>query len=198
MTAMRIGGAGALRRPLLGLVLAVGGFVLLAGTGEAATVPVSSAEQLQNAVREARSGDTIVLAAGIYAPDAPLRLKADVTLAGPTAEGPPGRPPGAILSGGNLDDVDVVTVDPGASVAVRNLSLRLAPSNGAAIFVGGSLKLEDAELSQNNSNAAIVVDDGATLAATNTTIAGNTGGAVDVFGTATFVNATVADNSSAG
>src|SRR5262245_25662353 len=161
MTAMRIGGAGALRRPLLGLVLAVGGFVLLAGTGEAATVPVSSAEQLQAAVRDARGGDTIVLAAGIYAPDAPLRLKTDVTLTGPSAEGPKGKPPGAILSGGNVEDVDLVTVDPGASVTIRNLSLRLAPSNGAAIFIGGSLRLEDSELSQNNSNAVIVVDDGA-------------------------------------
>src|SRR5262249_17322004 len=109
--------------------------------------------------------------------------------------------PGAVVSGGNIEgglQPDIVDVDQGVTVTLRNLSFRLASSEGAAIWVGGNLKLEDSELSQNASSAVVVVDDGATLSATNPTIAGNTGGAVDVFRSASLVNVTVADNTLAG
>jgi hypothetical protein len=194
------GGAGS-RRPLL-VVLAVAA-VLSFGPrpANAATIPVSNTEALQNAVRDAGSGDTIVLAPGIYAPDAPLRLKVNLTLAGPTAEAPRGGPIGAIISGGNIEggpSSTIIEVDRGASVTISNVSIRLASREGAAIFDEGTLSLDGVELSQNNSDAVIVVDDGAALRATNSTIAGNSGGAIYVAGKAELANATIVGNDLAG
>src|SRR5262245_53608149 len=162
------GGAGVLRRLLLALSLGAAALLLSARPGHAATIQVKNADQLQAAVRDAHDGDTIVLAAGVYAPDATLKPKVSLTLAGPSVSGPPGGAPGAVVSGGNIEGgiaPDIVDVDPGLTVTLRNLSFRLASSEGAAIFVGGTLRLEDSELSQNNSSAVVVVDDGGTLAA---------------------------------
>src|SRR5262245_29233217 len=99
--AVRKGGAGARRRLLLGAALLAA--LVSAGQGRAATIPVSNGDQLQAAVRDAHAGDTIVLAPGVYAPDAPLEFTTDVTIAGPSAEAPRGGQPGAVISGGNVD-----------------------------------------------------------------------------------------------
>jgi hypothetical protein len=196
------GGAGA-RRPLLFLALLAAATVAVldsAPVSYAATIQVSTTEQLQAALNSAGGGDTIALASGIYAPDAPLDLKANVSLVGPDVQAPLGQTPGAIISGGNIDGspADVITVDGGVSATLDNVAVRLASRDGRAIVVNGTLTLANAELSQNNSDAAIWVGVDGQLAATNVTIAGNSGGAADIFGKADFVNSTIADNNSAG
>jgi hypothetical protein len=167
----------------------------------AARIDVANSDQLEAAVRNAGAGDTIVLAAGNYAPESTLELKVDVTITGPGTQGARGGPAGAVISGANIGSPyppDIVDVDPGVTVTLANLSFRLADVQASAIDDSGTLTLDDSELSQNNSNAALVVEDGASATVRDSTIGGNVGAGADVFGSATFVNATVADNRSAG
>jgi hypothetical protein len=200
------GGAGATRRPPRALqALAVGacllGALLTAGAAQAATIQVSTDDQLIAAVSSVGSGDTIVLAPGVYAPDQTLSLAKNVTLTGPAVGSPAGSvTTGAVISGAGMsgDTPDIIDVADGASVTVKNLSIRLAASGGAAIDDSGALELDNSELSQNSSFAALVVEDGATANIVNSTIAGNNNSGVDNLGTATFVNATVANNRKAG
>src|SRR5262249_33702353 len=109
--------------------------------------------------------------------------------------------PGATILGSNLegaDSSDVVTVDSGVSATIKNVSIRLASSEGSALVVDGTLDLEDSELSSNNSFSVVLVDRGATLNPQNLTIADSLGGGVEVLGTAIFVNATIVNNGVAG
>jgi hypothetical protein len=194
------GGAGT-RRFLPVLLLAAAALLVAARPGGAATVPVSTTAQLQSALQAAQGGDTIQLAPGVYAPDAPLDVPSGVAIQGPTVAGPEGGPSGAVILGSNLeggDSSDVVTVGSGASATIKNVSIRLASSEGSAIVVDGTLDLEDSELTQNNSFSVVLVDHGGTLNAVNDTIAENLGGGVEVQGTANFVNATIVDNEVAG
>jgi hypothetical protein len=172
-------------------------FLSQAGASAAAIVNVSNVDQLVSAVKNAGSGDTIVLAAGTYAPDSPLVVKTSLTITGPQTEGAVGSPTGAVISGaadeGSGSD-DVIDVQAGATLTMQNVSMRLAGTQGVAIDDAGTVVLQASEFSQNNSVAAVLVEPGATLTATNTTFAGNLGDGLDVFGTANLVNDTVADN----
>jgi hypothetical protein len=183
---------------LLGLALAaLAAFFWPARESLAATVNVSTTEQLEAAVGAAAAGDTIVLAAGTYAPTSPLVVKSGLTIQGPQVEGPTGSPPGAVISGAGIDGAnpdDVIDVEAGATLTLSSVSVRLAASDGVGIDDAGALVLQDSELSQNNSVAAVLVEANATLAATNTTFAGNLGVGLDVFGNASLVNVTVGDN----
>jgi hypothetical protein len=201
-----IGGAGASRRlphtRLFATVavsagLAVAAFLLLTPAGRAATVNVSDGDQLASAVSNAGSGDTISLGDGTYAPGAPIVVKTNLTIVGPDVEGPVGKPPGAVISGAGIegpDANDIIDVQAGATLTLQNVSLRLTSSQGVAIDDSGAVNLQASELSQNNGVAAVLVEDGATLTATNSTLAANLGVGADVFGTATFDNVTIADN----
>jgi hypothetical protein len=178
-------------------VASAAAFLWPARAGLAATVNVSTTEQLEAAVGAAAAGDTIVLAAGTYAPTSPLVVKDGLTIQGPQVEGPLGSPPGAVISGAGIDGAgtdDVFDVEPGATLTLSSVSVRLAASDGLAIDDAGTLVLQASELSQNNSASAVLVEMGASLTATNTTIAGNLGVGLDVFGSASLVNVTVGDN----
>src|SRR5262249_48776901 len=139
-------------RPLLLLTILAAATVAVLGSApvsRAATIQVSTTEQLQTALKSAGDGDTIALASGIYAPDAPLARPANVRLGGPDVQAPRGQVPGAIISGGNIDGYpgDVITVERGVSATLGNVAIRLASRDGSAIVVNGTLKLESAELS---------------------------------------------------
>jgi hypothetical protein len=181
---------------LVAACLAAAFFLSQSGVSAAATVNVSNVDQLVAAVKGAGAGDTIVLAAGTYAPDGPLVVKSSLTIAGPQVEGAVGSPPGAVISGAAVESGsdDIFDVQAGATLTLQSVSLRLASSDGYPVDDAGTLVLQASELSQNNSSAAVLVEPGATLTATNSTFAGNLGDGLDVFGTANLVNATVADN----
>jgi hypothetical protein len=173
-------------------------FAFFAGRAGAATINVANGDQLADAVKSAANGDTIELTSyGIYAPDKTLEVKTSLTIEGPSVQGPSGGPAGAILSGANVPNNDspaLIVVDNGASLTLRNVSLRLAQANGAAVDVSGSLDLSNADVTQNSSVAAIMVENDGTATIRNTTVANNLGTGVDVFGTASLVNDTVAFN----
>jgi hypothetical protein len=197
--------AGAWRRPSnpFPVVAAAASLVAalsLAGAAQAGTIQVSNTDQLVSAVASAGSGDTIVLAAGIYNPDTTLVLGKNVTLTGPSQAAPSGGPSGAIISGASVESPtsDVIDISSGASVTLQNLSIRLTDVQGAAIDVSGQLELDNSELSANSSLSALVVEIGATANVVNSTIAVNSGDGVDNNGTATFVNDTISGNHKAG
>src|SRR5262249_14656761 len=157
----------------------------IARPGDAATVQVSTTEALQAAVQNAQNGDTIQLAPGVYAPDAPLVLGSNVTIEGPDAAGPVGGAPGAVILGANMegsDSSDVVTVGAGVSATITNVSIRLASSEGSALVVNGTLHLQDSEISTNNSFSVVVVAQSGNLDALNVTVADNLGGGIEAWG----------------
>src|SRR5262249_46210520 len=122
--AFQRGGTG-IRRSLPAILFAAAAMLVLARPGSAATISVATTAKLQAALHDAHSGDTIQLAAGVYAPDAPLHLTSGVTLAGPNVAGPQGTSPGAVILGSNLEGAassDVVTVDSGVSATIKNVS----------------------------------------------------------------------------
>jgi hypothetical protein len=196
-----MGGGTGLGRFLLTLLITAAALLALARPGHAATVQVSNTEALQAAVENAQNGDTIQLAPGVYAPDAPLVLGSNVTIEGPDAAGPVGGSPGPVILGSNMegaDSSDVVTVGQGVDATIANVSIRLASSEGSALVVDGTLHLEDSELSANNSFSVVLVAQSGTLKALNVTIGDNLGGGVEAWGDASFVNTTIADNGVAG
>jgi hypothetical protein len=163
-------------------------------------IQVSSTQQLVNAVVSANSGDTIELAAGNYTPTAPLTVS---NVTGVTIEGPQTGSPGAIIAG--FQDLagtqDLIDVQSGASLTLRNLSLRgtgAGASFGAVYAAGGStVVIENSEISGNNATG-IVADAGSDVTIRNSTIAlnshgGSTGG-IGALGTVHVFSSTIAQN----
>jgi hypothetical protein len=171
----------------------------IAGAG---TISVHDSDQLQAAVASASSGDTIVLEAGKYTPDSTMVVKTNLTITGPTIQGPAGGLPGPYISGANVtgtEPPDIFDVNAGASLTLANVSVRLSmPSATAAIDVFGSLGLENSDVEQNASPEAIYVEQGGSLTATNSTIGGNVAIGVLVDGDASFVNSTIVRNTGTG
>src|SRR5262249_62405237 len=89
-------------------------------------------------------------------------------------------------------------VNAGASLTLLNVAVRYARDAGSAVDVEGSLDLESSDVSQNASADAILVEQGASLTATNSTIGGNYGIGVLVDGDAKFVNDTITRNTATG
>src|SRR5262249_42213221 len=146
-----------------------------APSARAATISVSTTEQLAAAFVTANSGDVIELAAGNYAPSAPLRLSGvtNVTLSGPSS----GTDEAVILGGLDTSGTrDLIDVDSNASLTIRNVSLRGADSaaSGAVVALpGASVTLEKSDIQANNTSA-VVANGGATVTVTNSTLAFNT------------------------
>src|SRR5262249_3231483 len=143
-----------------------------AAPGRAATIPVSSTADLQAAVINASSGDTIVMAAGNYAPSAPLTI----TQSNLTIVGPQSGFPGAVVTGTNNPSgtQDLFDVGVGASLTLENVSLRTVSTNAtAAIVVDGALDLENSD-AQGNNNVVVRSNIGASVVIRNSTIALNT------------------------
>jgi hypothetical protein len=159
-----------------------------------AVINVSTTAQLENVVGTLVAGDQIVLAAGNYTPATPLDLKKNVTITGPQSGAP-----GAVIAGTNVSPTcatcpdDVVIVEPGVTATIANVSVRLAPSDGAGVDVFGTLALNNSDLQGSNANA-LVSENGASVTITNTTIAVNGSAGIDAFGDVRLFNDTIAGN----
>jgi hypothetical protein len=167
-----------------------------AAPGRADTIPVSSTADLQAAVIDATNGDTIVMAAGNYAPSAPLTI----THSNLTIVGPQSGFPGVVITGTNdtAGTQDLFDVGVGASLTLRNVSLRTVSTGAtAAIVVDGSLDLENSD-AQGNNNVVVRSNIGASVVVRNSTIALNTfsstAAAVDVQGDVKLFDDTIVGN----
>src|SRR5262249_17332941 len=131
----------------------------------------------------------------------PLEVKVgDLTIRGPQTGTTPAVVSGSGVSGIGGGPADVVDVDPGASVTIANLAIKLAKSDAvAAIDVTGSLELDNSELS-GNSSTGLVAESGSTVTIRNSTLYGNARGGVAAESGADvqLFNATIARNTSAG
>ena len=164
-------------------------------TASAETINVSTTPQLEAAVANAGAGDTIVLAGGDYAPTAPLEVKHDLTISGPT------NAPGARLDGSAIakpsslrETLDMFVVRPAVNATVRNVAVTTVSTDAAAFDVFGSLTLEGSLLSANN-GTGVLAQTGSTVTIRDTTINFNRDGlAVDYDSSATLVNVTIAFN----
>jgi uncharacterized repeat protein (TIGR02543 family) len=134
-------------------------------------VNVSTTAQLVSALASASSGETIVLAAGTYAPSAALA----VSVAGLKIEGPTSGAE-AILSGGSVSqttsDGDIIDVSSTASLTLADVSIRSTVTGAtAAIDDQGSLDLESSDVQGNQ--VSPIFADGGTAVIRNSTIADN-------------------------
>jgi hypothetical protein len=163
----------------------------------AATTPVSTPAQLQQAVGNASPGDTIVVAPGNYAISAPLTVMVtNLTIKGPQSG------PGVVISGAvdAQGTQDLVDVNAGASATIENVEFRLTSSGaGASILVDGTLDLENSA-AQQNTNTFLRTDSGGTAVVRNSTITGGLqgGGGVSSAGDVQLYNDTIVANSGGG
>jgi Right handed beta helix region len=177
-----------LRRATLtaGVLLAL----IAARDGRAATISVASVEQLQQAVESARDGDDIVVQPSLqaYAPTAPLAVSAKITIRG-TSEAP------VVLSGGGLEGAgqSIVSVNAGASLTLKDVTVQTGAVDGAAITVDGELLLDSSTLS-GNSGPAVLVQPTGTAVVRNSTIGDNLNVGLVAMGKARLENSTIAGN----
>jgi hypothetical protein len=163
----------------------------------AATYHARDGASLQAAVASADAGSgpsTIELSAGAFLPTSTLSISRDVTIVGPSSA------PGAKLSGSAVEPFpsDLILVQAHATVTLMNLELTTAGGEGsAAVDDFGDLDLESSTVA-GNSGPGLLVQPGASATVRNSTLSdGLDSGLVDL-GTASLVNATVADNDSGG
>jgi hypothetical protein len=163
----------------------------------AATYHARDGASLQAAVAsaDAASGpSTIELTGGAFLPSSTLTITRDVTIVGPSSA------PGAKLAGSAVEPFpsDLILVRAHAKLTVMNLELTAAGGEGsAAVDDLGDVDLESSTVAGNN-GPGLLVQPGATATVRNSTLSdGLDSGLVDL-GTASLVNATVADNKSGG
>lgn len=183
-----------MRSSLTVAVLAGAVLVALAppAAGRPSVVRVSNAEELAAAVASASAGDEILLAAGDYAPAAPLELKKNVTIAGPTGS------KGARLLGTNVawiaeNPPDLVVVASGVEATIRNIAVTTVDIQGSALLSYGKLTLENVEVTGNN-GLAVYIQPSGTLRMVNSTVSDNSSDGVIVDGSAELVSSTIASN----
>src|SRR5262245_55488510 len=193
----------------------------LAGLAHANNITVSNTAQLQNvlgspnpcstasapnACPDTASGavNTITLTAsndpnGQYQPAAPLNIPANIatnlTIVGPQTA------PGAVISGQNIvcpcpfSGPDAFDIQPGATVKLKNLDVRLSVATAsAAVDSQGALTIENSSFTQNHAGFVIFVDNAnlsSSLTMTNSTITGNEGEGIEAAGDTTLVNDTI-------
>src|SRR5262249_49605976 len=129
-----------------------------------------------SAVATAANGDTIVLAPGTYQPTATLDPPHSITLQGPNS-----GTAGATITGASVPaDSDVLDVDSGVSVTIRNLTFTSALASAATVFSQGTLLVEASTFTGNQGPVLDLNDAIATIR--NSTISGNADDAVIVGG----------------
>jgi len=183
--------------------------------GEAAVLAVGSDEghysTLEKALHAAASGDSILLAEGVYTRASGYIIEKNLTLQGPsegegilqTSETP-----------GGIPDTSVLTIEEGLRVTLNNLLIRHGNNhNGGGIYLGrdSSLIMKNCTITKNTafySGGGIFARDRNTLEMANCTIAHNTawndidtnpcGGGIAAFdSTLRMTNCTVYGNSGA-
>src|SRR5262249_38086359 len=133
-------------------------------------------------------GDVVNLCAGVYAPTPTLVLDHNVTI-----NGAPGPYPGTTIVGGNTsgaDPLDVSQVATGKTAATGRVTIELAPSNGSAVGVFGTLNLNSSTIQGNNATG-VLVNSGATANISNSTLSANIGAGAASFGTLNLLNDTI-------
>src|SRR6516162_9306874 len=168
---------------------------------KAETCEATSTEQLVSCVAKVNASpgaNKIVMAAGIYLPEATLRLK---NTTGPTTlEGPAVGSRVAKLEGGSVVPFpsELMVISSGASVILKNLEEGTGGGGGLpAIDDFGSLEIANSTIGGNN-GPAVHVESGATAAVTNSTLSDGLDFGLVNNGTASFLNATVAFNAAGG
>jgi hypothetical protein len=163
----------------------------------AATYHARDGASLQAAVAGADAGSgpsTIELAAGALLPTSTLTITREVTIVGPSSA------PGAKLAGSAVEPFpsDLILVRAHAKLTLMNLELTAAGGEGsAAVDDFGEVDLEGSTVAGNN-GPGLLVEPGAAATVRNSTLSdGLDAGLVDL-GTASLVNATVADNKNGG
>src|SRR5262249_11712816 len=151
------------------LIGVLAGALLFAGWAHAATIPVSTTAQLQAAVASAAAGDTISLAPGSYAPDAPLTVNQNnLTITGPDTA------PGARINGSNVASIagappDLFDVN-GNGFTLKNVALQQTANNGTVLnLIGSGATLTNSSVSANN-GLSIWATFGTTLSIINSTV----------------------------
>ena len=143
---------------------------------------------------EASGPSTIVLAAGAFLPTSTLTISREVTIVGPSSA------PGAKLAGSAVEPFpsDLILVRAHAKLTLMNLELTAAGGEGfAAVDDFGDVDLESSTVGGNN-GPGLLVQPGASATVRNSTLSdGLASGLVDL-GSASLVNATVADNTGGG
>jgi hypothetical protein len=166
------------------------------GAAGAVVRNVATAAQLQSAIRTSGANDEIVLARGSYAPVETLVVRHPLTLSGPRAG------LGAVVGGWALSKGDlrhILSVEVGASLTIRDLTLSGAPSDGFIADVRGRMRLENATVATSD-GSALVVEAGGTLSTLNVTVSDSAGFGLVVQpgGVATLSSTTVAGNAEGG
>lgn len=179
------------------LIALAAGFGAATGAARAATYTASDGASLETALAKAgdhAGADTIELDGGDYAPRAPLTVRGDVTISGPTS----GR--AAHIDGGAVDPYPsaLFTVADGARLTLERVIVTGGGGNGApAIDDFGSIELDGATVA-GNGGAGLLVEPGAKATVRNSTFSdGLDFGLVDQ-GDARLVNATIAGNRNGG
>src|SRR5262245_38597652 len=124
------------RARVVALLCVTVGSLVFASWAQAAIINVSTAPQLQAAFTSAAAGDTIVVAPGSYAPDAPMTVSVDnltvvgsqtanTRINGSNITGPGGVPP-------DMFDVNA------NGFTLKNLALQQTANNGTVLNVFGT------------------------------------------------------------
>jgi hypothetical protein len=163
----------------------------------AATYHARDGASLQAAVASADAGSgpsTIELSAGVFLPASTLTISREVTIVGPSSA------PGAKLAGSAVEPFpsDLILVRAHAKLTLMNLELTTAGGEGsAAVDDFGDVDL-GSSTAAGNSGPGLLVQPGAAATVRSSTLSdGLDSGLVDL-GTASLINATVADNKGGG
>jgi hypothetical protein len=165
-----------------------------APTAYATTVQVDNTAELVSAVQSADAGgvDTIQLGVADYAPTATLSLTRAVTIRGPSTRG--AQIAGSALPAGD----DLFSVGAGASVTFVGVALDEVgyENQGAAIDVmsSGSAEVDNTSIA-GTGGPSLLVEDGATATATNSTFSDGLEEGILDQGTVRLMNVTVGENS---
>jgi uncharacterized membrane protein YgcG len=159
----------------------------------AATFTAHDGASLATAVQSADSqpgSSTIDLSSGVYAPDETLTIDHDLTIAGPLATGLKIVGSAVTPAGSNLF---VVSADAQATFVNLTVTTAGAVGGDAALDVLGALDLENSTLAGND-GPDLTVESGGSATVRNSTLSDGLGAGLVDDGTATLINATVADN----
>ena len=173
-----------------------------AGWAHAATINVSTTTQLQQVIGTpttpgtAAAGDTVVVAPGAYAPDAPLTVTVDnlTVIGSQTANTRINGSNVASINGAPPDMFDVF----GNGFTLQNFALQQTANNGTVIDVFGlNATLSNSSVSANN-GLVLHSEVGATFKLVNSTISSNQDAALIADGNFDLINTTIADNAGSG
>jgi hypothetical protein len=199
------------------LLAATVAMLVLAGLANAQTITVSNTTDLDNVLSGACSGsvgsgqcftsgavpNTLIVNTSTdvgakYTPTNQLHITSAIagvslTIQGPTTAGANAQISGASEPPNGGGTKDVFDIDPGTTVVMSNIDIRLTP--GFPIDNQGNLTLSNSSFAQNTGNAVVKVENGASLVMANSSLLNNsTSTAVDVIGTTTLTNDTITGN----